>query len=339
MKQILLTGGAGYIGSHTAVELINEGYEIIIVDNLINSSKESIKRIENITGKKVAFHCFDLINEAKLEKLFKNSSIDSVIHFAGLKAVGESVENPVTYYDNNISSTLSLIKVMNKHNVKKMVFSSSATVYGDPNKVPITEKSPIGTGLTNPYGRTKYFIEQILNDLTKTKKNWQITSLRYFNPIGAHASGLIGENPNGRPNNLMPFITQVASGKREILSIYGNDYSTKDGTGIRDYIHVVDLSKAHLAALKKPAKKNIYRYLNIGTGNGTSVLDLIKAFEKTNKIKINYRYDSRRDGDIAECYADPTLAENELIWKAINSIEDACRDSWNWQCKNPNGYE
>ncbi len=339
MKQILLTGGAGYIGSHTAVELINEGNEIIIVDNLINSSKESIKRIEKITGKKIAFHCFDLKDENKLENLFNNSSIDSVIHFAGLKAVGESVAKPITYYDNNISSTISLIKSMEKHDVKKMVFSSSATVYGDPSNVPITENSPTGIGLTNPYGRTKYFIEQILNDLTKTNRGWQITSLRYFNPIGAHTSGLIGENPNGKPNNLMPFITQVANGTRKDLRVYGNDYPTKDGTGIRDYIHVVDLAKAHLAAIKKPAKKNSYRYLNIGTGKGTSVLDLIKVFEKTNHIKITYKYDARREGDIAECYADSTLAENELNWRAILSIEDACKDSWNWQNKNPNGYE
>ncbi len=338
MKNILLTGGAGYIGSHTAIELLNTGYSVIIVDNLSNSSLESLNRVEKITNKKILFYEIDLCDKNKVNEVINSNKIDAVIHFAGLKAVGESVNNPLLYYKNNILSTLNLLEAMLENNIKNLVFSSSATVYGDPASIPITEKHSTGVGLTNPYGKTKYFIEEILQDMTNTKQEWQITSLRYFNPIGAHPTGLIGEDPTGIPNNLMPFISQVAIGKRKKLNIYGNDYKTKDGTGVRDYIHVVDLAKAHLAAIKNPSKKNIYRSINIGTGQGTSVIELIEAFERINKIKINYKFEKRRSGDIAECYADPTLANKELNWVARLTIEDACRDSWNWQQKNPNGF-
>lgn len=338
MKNILLTGGAGYIGSHTAIELLNTGYSVIIVDNLSNSSLESLNRVEKITNKKILFYEIDLCDKNKVNEVINSNKIDAVIHFAGLKAVGESVNNPLLYYKNNILSTLNLLEAMLENNIKNLVFSSSATVYGNPASIPITEKHSTGVGLTNPYGKTKYFIEEILQDMTNTKQEWQITSLRYFNPIGAHPTGLIGEDPTGIPNNLMPFISQVAIGKRKKLNIYGNDYKTKDGTGVRDYIHVVDLAKAHLAAIKNPSKKNIYRSINIGTGQGTSVTELIEAFERINKIKINYKFENRRPGDIAECYADPTLAKKELDWVAKLTIEDACRDSWNWQQKNPNGF-
>lgn len=339
MSKILLTGGAGYIGSHTAIELLNNGYDVVVIDNLSNSSYESLKRVEQITGKKISFINGDVRNKHTLNKVFTEHKIDSVVHFAGLKAVGESIQKPTLYYENNIVSTLSLLETMDEFGVKKLVFSSSATVYGNPKKVPITEQSQVGIGLTNPYGKTKYFIEQILQDLVATENEWQITSLRYFNPIGAHESGLIGEDPSGVPNNLMPYISQVAVGKLKHLAVFGNDYQTIDGTGVRDYIHVVDLANAHLKAMQKPAKTNQYRALNIGTGKGTSVIQLINAFQEANDIKIPYQVSPRRPGDIATCYADPTLANKELGWEPKKTTLDACKDAWNWQTNNPNGYE
>lgn len=338
MKTILLTGGAGYIGSHIAVELLSDNFQVIIVDNLCNSSVESIKRVEQITGKKVQFYKADVRDKKSLNAIFTENDIDTVIHLAGLKAVGESVEKPSLYYDNNLISTLSLIEVMDKYGVKKLVFSSSATVYGDPKQVPITELDPIGIKLTNPYGKTKYFIEEILSDLVKTNTGWQITSLRYFNPIGAHHSGLIGEDPNGIPNNLMPYISQVAVGKRKHLSVFGNDYPTPDGTGVRDYVHVVDLALAHVMSVQNPTNPDVYRALNIGTGCGVSVLELVKTFEKATSVNIPYKITDRRPGDIAECYADSTLASKLIGWQAQKTLAQACIDSWNWQSKNPNGY-
>ncbi|MCX8075017.1 MAG: UDP-glucose 4-epimerase GalE [Clostridia bacterium] len=333
---ILVTGGAGYIGSHTCVELLNAGQDIIILDNFSNSKEESLNRIRKITGKDFKFYKVDLLDKNGIENIFAENSIDSVIHFAGLKAVGESVSKPIEYYTNNISGSLNLFELMKKYNVKKLVFSSSATVYGDPKKVPITEDMPLST--TNPYGTTKLFIEQILKDLYVSDNSWAISILRYFNPIGAHESGLIGEDPQGIPNNLMPFISKVAIGKLEKLTVFGNDYNTHDGTGVRDYIHVVDLSKGHLKALEKLNKeqKGIFIH-NLGTGTGYSVLDMINAFEKVNNIKINYVISSRRPGDIAACFADPTKAQMELNWKAEKNIEDMCRDSWNFEQKNPKG--
>ena len=339
MTKILLTGGAGYIGSHTAIELLNNGYDVVVIDNLSNSSYESLKRVEQITGKKISFINGDVRNKQTLNKVFNEHKIDSVVHFAGLKAVGESIQKPTLYYENNIVSTLSLLEKMNEFGIKKLVFSSSATVYGNPKKVPITEENQVGIGLTNPYGKTKYFIEQILQDLVATNNEWQITSLRYFNPIGAHESGLIGEDPSGIPNNLMPYISQIAVGKLKYLAVFGNDYETIDGTGVRDYIHVVDLASAHLKAIQKPAKTNQYRALNIGTGKGTSVMQLINAFQEANDIKIPYEISPRRPGDIATCYADPKLANKELGWKPKKTLKVACKDAWNWQTNNPNGYE
>lgn len=333
---ILVTGGAGYIGSHTCVELLNEGYDIVVVDNLSNSKTESLKRVEELTGKSIKFYEVDVLDKEGLEKVFSENDIEAVIHFAGLKAVGESVQIPLKYYHNNITSTFILCEVMEKHNVKKLVFSSSATVYGVPESVPISEDFPLST--TNPYGSTKLMIEQILRDLYTSDKEWSISLLRYFNPIGAHESGRIGEDPNGIPNNLMPFITQVAIGKREKLSVFGNDYDTHDGTGVRDYIHVVDLAKGHLKALQKIKDTTGIDAFNLGTGTGYSVLDIVKNFEKANNIKISYEIAARRAGDIAQCYADPTKAKEKLGWIAEKGIEDMCRDSWNWQQNNPQGY-
>ncbi len=334
---ILVTGGSGYIGSHTVVELQNAGYEVVVLDNLSNSSQESLKRVEEITGKSVAFYEADICDREALENIFEKESIDSCIHFAGLKAVGESVQKPWEYYSNNVAGTLVLIDVMRKHGAKNIIFSSSATVYGDPDTVPITEASP-RKECTNPYGTTKAMLEQILTDIQKADPEWNVVLLRYFNPIGAHESGKIGENPNGIPNNLMPYITQVAVGKREKLGVFGNDYDTPDGTGVRDYIHVVDLAKGHVAALKKIEEKAGLNVYNLGTGNGTSVLELVKTFEEVNKVAIPYQIMERRVGDIATNYADPTKAKTELGWEAQYDIRKMCEDSWRWQKNNPNGF-
>lgn len=333
---ILITGGAGYIGSHTIIELINNGDTVVVVDNLSNSSREALARVEKITGFKIPFYEIDVRDSAELDKVFVENNIEAVIHFAGLKAVGESVKKPLEYYSNNIDSTLVLLDVMKKHNVKKIIFSSSATVYGDPSELPLTENAKVGIGITNPYGRTKYMIEQILQDLSKSDENFQITILRYFNPIGAHESGLIGEDPNDIPNNLMPYIAQVAVGKLEKVNVFGNDYDTPDGTGVRDYIHVVDLAKGHVAALRhiKPGAE-IY---NLGAGKGVSVLELIAAFSKAAGKEITYTIVARREGDIASCYASADKAERELGWVATKTIDEACADSWRWQSNNPNGY-
>jgi UDP-glucose 4-epimerase len=334
---ILITGGAGYIGSHTCVELLNAGYDVIVVDNFSNSKSESLNRIQEITGNSLKFYNVDILNKEKLDKVFKENKIEAAIHFAGLKAVGESVELPISYYHNNIAGTLILCKVMKKHNVKKIVFSSSATVYGMNNKSPLTEDLPLSA--TNPYGWTKLMIEQILKDIYISDKEWNVSLLRYFNPIGAHESGKIGEDPNGIPNNLMPYITQVAIGKRDKLNIFGNDYNTHDGTGVRDYIHVVDLAKGHLKALDKILDTNGINVYNLGTGIGYSVLDVVKSFEKATGVRIPYKITNRRPGDIAICYADPSKAYKELGWKAEKSLEDMCRDAWRWQLNNPNGYQ
>jgi len=334
---ILVTGGAGYIGSHTVVELLQNGYEVVVVDNLSNSKPEALKRVKEITGKDFKFYKVDLLDRDGLEQIFKENKLEAVIHFAGLKAVGESVSIPLKYYYNNITGTLILCELMQKYGVKKIVFSSSATVYGMKNKSPLTEDMPLST--TNPYGSTKLMIEQILRDVYVSDNSWSIALLRYFNPIGAHESGRIGEDPNGIPNNLMPYITQVAVGKREKLSIFGNDYDTHDGTGVRDYIHVVDLAKGHLKALEKVMKTEGVEAYNLGTGVGYSVLDVVKNFEKATGQHIPYVIVGRRPGDVAECYADPSKAERELGWKAEKTLEDMCRDSWNWQKNNPAGYE
>jgi UDP-glucose 4-epimerase len=332
---VLITGGTGYIGSHTVVEFLNNDYDVVIMDNLSNSKKEALNRIEKITGKKPKFYEVDLLDKEGMKKIFQENKIDSVIHFAGLKAVGESVEKPLLYYKNNITGTINLLEVMKEQGVKKIVFSSSATVYGYSTDVPFNEDTPLSA--TNPYGRTKLIIEEILRDIYVSDNSWGIALLRYFNPIGAHESGLIGEDPNGKPNNLMPYITQVAIGKRDKLSIFGNDYDTPDGTGVRDYIHVVDLAKGHLKALEKIMKENIAEAYNLGTGKGYSVLDLVKTFQKVNEVEIPYEITDRRPGDIAICYADPEKAKKELNWKAEKGIEEMCRDSWNWQKNNPNG--
>lgn len=334
---ILVTGGAGYIGSHTSVELLNAGYEIVIVDNFSNSSHVSLKRIKEITGKDFAFHEVDLLDKEGLDKVFREHSIEAVIHFAGLKAVGESVEKPLFYYHNNITGTLYLCEVMQEHGVKNIVFSSSATVYGLPESVPISESFPLSA--TNPYGQTKLMIEQIMRDLQVADSEWSISLLRYFNPIGAHESGRIGEDPNGIPNNLMPFITQVAIGKLPQLQVFGNDYDTVDGTGVRDYIHVVDLAKGHLKALEKVlSDKGVHAY-NLGTGNGYSVLEMVKAFEKASERDVPYKIVARRPGDIGECFADPNKAKEELGWQAEKGLDEMCQDSWKWQKNNPNGYK
>ncbi len=334
--RILVTGGAGYIGTHTLVELLKNGHSPVVVDNLRNSRIEALDRVREITGKDFPFYKADILDKEALHKIFSENSIEAVIHFAGLKAVGESVEKPLEYYHNNVTGTISLLEVMRINNVRKMVFSSSATVYGDPHKVPITEEFPLSG--TNPYARTKLMIEDILRDCTISDSTWRIVLLRYFNPVGAHPSGRIGEDPNGIPNNLLPYITQVAVGRLETLSVFGNDYSTKDGTGVRDYIHVVDLAQGHLKALDKLTQgTGIYAY-NLGTGKGYSVLEIIRAFEKASRKKIPYKITARRPGDIAECYSDPSLAKAELNWKAEKGIDEMCADSWRWQENNPEGY-
>ena len=338
MQTVFITGGAGYIGSHITVELLNSGYQVIIVDNLSNSKRQVISRIQQITGKKPIFYKQDILNKAALNKIFQENKIDAVIHCAGLKSVAESVKEPLKYYKTNIGTTVTLLEIMQKNNVKNLVFSSSATVYGNPKSVPITESQPIGASLSNPYGYTKYMIEQILSDTVNTNNNWQITSLRYFNPIGAHSSSLIGEDPKGIPNNLLPYISQVAVGKLPELMVFGNTYPTKDGTGVRDYIHVVDVAQAHVDALRHPATSNKYRALNLGTGYGTSVLELVNAFQTVNNIKIPYKIMAKRAGDIAECYADPSKANQELKWRTTKTIGNACKDAYNWQTKNPKGY-
>ena len=335
---ILVIGGAGYIGSHTVVELLNENKEVIVVDNFSNSKPEMLGKIKKITNKDFKFYELDYSNKEKMDKVFAENKIDSVIHFAGYKAVGESVEKPIEYYTNNVSGTLNLLDVMRKHNVKTIIFSSSATVYGDPEVVPLTEMCKIGA-TTNPYGSSKLFIEQILKDVYKSDNTWDVCILRYFNPIGSHESGIIGEEPQGRPNNLMPYIVRVASGELEELSIFGNDYNTPDGTGVRDYIHVVDLAKGHIKALEKLEKEKTGMYIyNLGTGTGYSVLDMVKAFETATGKKVKYKIVERRAGDIATCYSDPEKAKKELGWKAEKTLEDMCKDSWNWQSHNPNGY-
>ncbi len=333
---ILITGGTGFIGSHTIVELLNDGREVVALDNFSNSKPVVLDRIREITGKSIKFYEADLLDFDAIDKIFEENEIDSVIHFAGLKAVGESVQKPIDYYHNNLTGTLLLCRAMQKHGVKRIVFSSSATVYGKPESVPIREDFPLST--TNPYGETKLMIERILKDIHVSDPEWSISILRYFNPIGAHASGKIGEDPKGIPNNLLPYVTQVASGKREHLSVFGNDYNTHDGTGVRDYIHVVDLAIAHLKALDRAEKVTGVEYYNIGTGNGYSVLDIVKAYEKATGVKIPYVIAPRRPGDIDECYADPSKAYEMLDWKARYNIEDMCRDSNNWQMQNPNGY-
>ena len=336
MKTTLVTGGAGYICSHTLIELINNNFEVVVIDNLANSSRESLRRVEQITGHEIPFIEADVRDQSVLDDIFTTYSIDSVIHFAGLKAVGESVAKPLEYYDNNLVSTLALLEAMREHNVKQLVFSSSATVYGSPSELPLRETSTVGVGLTNPYGKTKYMIEQIIQDYCAADPAFEATILRYFNPIGAHQSGQIGEDPNGIPNNLLPYVAQVAVGKLQSVGVFGNDYDTPDGTGVRDYIHVVDLARGHVAALQHmKAGANVY---NLGTGSGTSVLEIIKAFSKACGRDLPYEIKPRRAGDIAACYADCSKAERELGWRAELSIEQACADSWRWQSQNPNGF-
>ncbi|EOT24248.1 UDP-glucose 4-epimerase [Eubacterium sp. 14-2] len=334
---ILVTGGAGYIGSHTCIELIHAGYEVVVVDNLVNSSEEAVKRVEKITGAKVPFYQVDILDAQGLGEVFEKEKIDSVIHFAGLKAVGESVQKPLEYYHNNITGTLILCDVMRKHGVKNIIFSSSATVYGDPAIIPITEECPKGQ-ITNPYGQTKGMLEQILTDFHVADPEWNVVLLRYFNPIGAHESGIIGEDPKGIPNNLVPYIAQVAVGKLKCLGVFGDDYDTPDGTGVRDYIHVVDLAKGHVKALKKIEDKSGVSIYNLGTGNGYSVLDVVKAYEKACGRPIPYEIKPRRAGDIATCYADASKAKAELGWEAEFGIDRMCEDSWRWQSSNPDGY-
>lgn len=334
---ILVTGGAGYIGSHTCVELLNAGYDVVIIDNLYNSNQKAVDRIEEITGKKVKFYPDDMMDRAEVKRVFDENKIDAVIHFAGLKAVGESVHKPIEYYRTNIGSTLNLTDEMRAHGCKNIIFSSSATVYGDPAEIPITENCPKGT-CTNPYGWTKWMQEQILTDIHTADPEWNVILLRYFNPIGAHKSGLIGEDPKGIPNNLLPYVAQVAIGKLPEINVFGNDYDTPDGTGVRDYIHVVDLARGHVKAIERFAKKDGVFICNLGTGHGYSVLDVIHAFEKACGKELPYVIRERRPGDIATCYSSPAKAEKELGWTAEFDLEDMCRDSWNWQQKNPNGY-
>ncbi len=334
--KILLTGGAGYIGSHTAVELYSAGHEVVIVDSLVNSKEEAVRRTEKITGKSIPFYKADVRDREAMDSIFKAHKIDAVIHFAGLKAVGESCVKPLEYYENNMNATFVLLDVMRNNGCKNIIFSSSATVYGNPAIIPITEECPKGH-CTNPYGQTKSMLEEVLSDVQKADPEWNVVLLRYFNPIGAHKSGLIGENPNGIPNNLMPYITQTAIGLRKELGVFGNDYDTPDGTGIRDYIHVVDLANGHVAALKAIEKKCGLAIYNLGTGHGYSVLDVVKAFEKANNLKVPYVIKPRRPGDIATCYCNPAKAKAELGWEAQFGIEDMCRDSWNFQKNNPNG--
>ena len=338
MAKVLITGGAGYIGSHTALELLNTGYEVVVYDNLSNSSKESLKRVEELTGKSVKFYEGDVLDAEKLTEMFKTEGIDAVIHCAALKAVGESVRKPLEYYRNNINGTLTLMDVMREVGVKNIVFSSSATVYGSPEVMPITEDCPKGQ-CTNPYGWTKSMLEQIMTDLQKADPEWNVILLRYFNPVGAHKSGRIGEDPKGIPNNLMPYITQVAVGKLEKLGVFGDDYDTPDGTGVRDYIHVVDLAIGHVKAIDYILTNPGLDIINLGTGVGYSVLDMVKAFSKACKKELPYEIKPRRDGDIAMCYADPAKALKVLGWKAERGLDEMCEDSWRWQSQNPNGYE
>lgn len=335
---ILVTGGAGFIGSHTVVELQDAGYDVVVVDNLSNSSEKSLERVSAITGKPVTFYKVDILDREALEEIFAKEDITACIHFAGLKAVGESVAKPWEYYENNIAGTLTLVDVMRKHNCKNIIFSSSATIYGDPAIIPITEECPKGI-CTNPYGWTKSMLEQVLSDMQKADPEWNVIILRYFNPIGAHKSGTIGENPNGIPNNLMPYITQVAVGKRPELGVFGNDYDTHDGTGVRDYIHVVDLAIGHVKAYEKILTNPGLGIYNLGTGTGYSVLDVVKNFEAATGVKIPYAIKDRRPGDIAACYADAAKAKAELGWEAQYGIKEMCEDSWRWQSQNPNGYE
>ena len=335
--KILVTGGAGFIGSHTLIELVEAGHTPVVVDNLSNSSPKAIERVEKIVGKTIPFYNVDIRDREGLEKVFAENTFDCCIHFAGLKAVGESVQKPWEYYENNIGGTLVLVDVMRKHGCKNIIFSSSATVYGAPETMPITEDCPKGT-VTNPYGQTKSMLEQVLTDIQKADPEWNVVLLRYFNPIGAHKSGTIGEDPNGIPNNLMPYITQVAVGKLPQLGVFGNDYPTHDGTGVRDYIHVVDLAKGHVCALKAIENKCGLGIYNLGTGQGYSVLDLVHAFEKATGVKVPYVIKPRRSGDVAECWSDPSKAARELGWKAQYGVEDMCADAWRWQKNNPNGY-
>ena len=337
MSTILVTGGAGYIGSHTCVELLDAGYDVVVVDNLCNSSKESLKRVEKITGKSVKFYEADIADKGAMKKIFQENDIFGVIHFAGLKAVGESVQKPLEYYQNNISGTLNMCEVMREQGVKNIIFSSSATVYGDPETVPITEQCPKGQ-CTNPYGWTKSMLEQILTDIQKADEEWNVILLRYFNPIGAHKSGLIGEDPNGIPNNLMPYVMKVAIGELPHVNVFGNDYDTPDGTGVRDYIHVVDLAVGHVKALKKIEEAPGTKIYNLGTGNGYSVLEVIDNVSRAVGKEIPYVIAERRAGDIAECYSDASLAKEELGWEAQYGIKEMCEDSWNWQKNNPKGY-
>ena len=334
--KILVTGGAGFIGSHTLVELLEQGNEVVVMDNFINSKEESLRRVKKITGKDFRFYQADMLDTAALDKIFEENEIEAVVHFAGLKAVGESCEQPIRYYTNNITGTLKLIDSMSRHGVKKIVFSSSATVYGQPKEVPIREDFPLKT--SNPYGETKLMTERILSDVVKADPEWSVVILRYFNPIGAHSSGLIGEDPKGIPNNLFPYITQVGSGKLQRLRVFGDDYPTPDGTGVRDYIHVVDLAQAHLKALEYSAKSQGIEYFNIGTGKGYSVLEMVKAYEAITGKTIAYEVVDRRPGDIAECYADPAKAQKVLGWSAKYGIEEMCRDADRWQTMNPEGY-
>lgn len=333
---VLITGGAGFIGSHTCVELLQAGEDIVVVDNFVNSKPAAVEAVKTITGKEFPFYEVDLLDEARLEKVFQENDIDCVIHFAGLKAVGESVQQPLRYYHNNLTGSLILCRVMERHGCKRIVFSSSATVYGNPHTVPITEDFPLST--TNPYGSTKLMLERIFGDLCVPDKEWSVTLLRYFNPIGAHESGLIGEDPNGIPNNLVPYIAQVAVGKLEKLHVFGGDYPTPDGTGVRDYIHVVDLARGHVSALKKLEERCGLFVCNLGTGKGYSVLEVLRAYEKACGKTLPYVVDPRRPGDIAECYADPERAEREMGWKARYGIEEMCASSWKWQSMNPDGY-
>lgn len=335
---ILVTGGAGYIGSHTIVELYAKGHTVVVVDNFSNSSPEALKRVEKLVGTKVPLYSGDVCDKAVLRQIFAEHSIDAVIHFAGLKAVGESVAKPLEYYRNNIDSSLALCEVMRDATVKKLIFSSSATVYGTPEELPLRETSRTGIGITNPYGQTKFMIEQILSDIAASDSTWSITALRYFNPIGAHESGSIGEDPNDIPNNLMPYISQVAVGKLDKLRIFGDDYDTPDGTGVRDYIHVVDLAKGHVAALEHLKPADTLAVYNLGTGRGVSVLEAVHAFEKASGKSVPYEIVDRRPGDVASCYADATKATTELDWQAQKSLDDACRDAWKWQSQNPSGY-
>lgn len=336
--RILVTGGAGYIGSHTTIELISHGHEVAIIDNLSNSSAEAVRRVEEIAGTKIPFYKGDVQNRQLLEEIFTEHHIEAVIHFAGLKSVNESVQKPLQYYENNIDSSLVLCEVMQKYHVKKLIFSSTAAVYGEPEELPIKETNSAGQGITNPYGRSKYMIEQILSDVAHSDPTWQITALRYFNPIGAHTSGRIGEDPHDIPNNLLPYVAQVAVGRLPKLHVFGNDYPTPDGTGVRDYIHVVDLARGHLAALEHLQPGGTLAVFNLGTGHGVSVLDMVHAFEKASGKTIAYDIVDRRPGDVASCYADPSKAQQELAWHTEKTLDQACLDAWRWQSQNPDGY-